>query len=616
MAFKGKSKNSKGNRVSNIPVNKNMTKNDYNKVNDGVFVYTGAISVAQLSKELNVPATNIIKFLFLKGKMVTLNQTLDDDLIGEVCLEFGYDFKKEKIVSEENFEDLEIVDDAKNLKERPPIVTIMGHVDHGKTTLIDTIRNSNIVATEAGAITQAIGAYQKEIKGKKITFIDTPGHEAFTQMRSRGASVTDIVIIVVAADDGVMPQTREAIDHANAAKVPIIIAINKIDKPGADSERVKQELMALNIVAEEYGGDTIFCEISAKKNIGIEELLENVLALAEMQELKANPNRYAMGTVLEAKLDKGEGAKATLLVQNGTLNTGDYVVVGAAYGRVRRMTNEYRAELKIAGPSTPVAIIGLTEVPVAGDKFMAFPTEKQAREIAEKRKLAKTKEELKSSNVPTTLEGFFEQIKEGEIQELPVIIRADNQGSAEAVKGALLNIQVEGIRINVLRATAGAITETDVLLASTSGAIIFGFNIRPDANVRKKAEEEKVEIRLHTIIYHLTEEVEAAMKGMLKPTYREQILGQAEIRKVISASKIGKIAGCMVINGVIKRDASCRLIRDGVVVYEGKINSLKRFQNDAKEVAENFECGLTIENFNDIKEGDIVEAYEMVEVKQ
>lgn len=615
MSFNNKKNKNKNTRVSNIPVNKGTNKNEFNKVNGGVFVYTGNISVAQLAKELNIPATNIIKFLFLKGKMVTLNQNLDDELIGEICLEYGYDFKKEKVVSEENFEEIEIVDDVKNLKERSPIVTIMGHVDHGKTTLIDTIRNSNIVATEAGAITQAIGAYQKEIKGKKITFIDTPGHEAFTQMRSRGASVTDIVIIVVAADDGVMPQTREAIDHARAAKVPIIIAVNKIDKPGADVERVKQELMNLNVVAEEYGGDTIFCEISAKKNIGIEELLENVLVLSEMLELKANPNRYALGTVLEAKLDKGEGAKATLLVQNGTLNSGDFVVVGAAYGRVRKMTNEYRTELKTAGPSTPVAIIGLTEVPVAGDKFMAFPTEKQAREIAEKRKLAKSQDEL-NKNSAGTLEDLYNRIHEGEIQEINVIIRADNQGSAEAVKGALQNIQVDGVKINVLRATAGAITETDVLLASTSNAIIFGFNIRPDAVVRKKAEEEKVQIRLHTIIYHLTEEVEAAMKGMLKPTYEEKVIGQAEIRKVIVASKIGKIGGAMVTSGVIKRDALCRLLRDGVVMYEGKINSLKRFQNDAKEVAVNFECGLTIENFNDIKEGDIVEAYEMVEVKR
>lgn len=615
MSFNGKNKKSKTTRVSNIPSNRNTNKNELNKVNGGVFVYTGDITVSQLSKELNVPATSIIRFLFMQGKMVTLNQNLDDELIGEICLEFGYDFKKEKVVSEENFEEIEIVDDPSSLKERSPIVTIMGHVDHGKTTLIDTIRNSNIVDTEAGAITQAIGAYQKEINGKKITFIDTPGHEAFTAMRSRGASVTDIVIIVVAADDGVMPQTKEAIDHARAAKVPIIIAINKIDKPGANVERVKQELMELDIIPEEYGGKNIFCEISAKKNIGIDNLLENVLLLAEMLELKANPNRYALGTVLEARLDKGEGAKATLLVQNGTLNAGDFVVVGAAYGRVRKMTNEHRAELKSAGPSTPVAIIGLTEVPVAGDKFMAFPTEKQAREIAEKRKLAKTIDERNSSG-GGTLEDLYNRIHEGEVQEINCIVKADNQGSAEAVKGALLNIQVDGVKINVLRSTAGAITETDVLLASTSNAIIFGFNIRPDAKIRAKAEEAKVDIRLHTIIYHLTEEVEAAMKGLLKPTYKEHITGQAEIRKVIVASKIGKIAGCMVTNGVIKRDSLCRLMRDGVVIYEGKLNSLKRFQNDAKEVAENYECGLTIENFNDIKEGDIVEGYEMVEEKK
>ncbi len=615
MSFNGKNKKSKTVRVSNIPSNRNTNKNELNKVNGGIFVYTGDITVSQLSKELNIPATSIIRFLFMQGKMVTLNQNLDDELIGEICLEFGYDFKKEKVVSEENFEEIEIVDDPSSLKERSPIVTIMGHVDHGKTTLIDTIRNSNIVDTEAGAITQAIGAYQKEINGKKITFIDTPGHEAFTAMRSRGASVTDIVIIVVAADDGVMPQTKEAIDHARAANVPIIIAINKIDKPGANVERVKQELMELDIIPEEYGGKNIFCEISAKKNIGIDNLLENVLLLAEVLELKANPNRYALGTVLEARLDKGEGAKATLLVQNGTLNAGDFVVVGAAYGRVRKMTNEYRAELKSAGPSTPVAIIGLTEVPVAGDKFMAFPTEKQAREIAEKRKLAKTMDERNSSG-GGTLEDLYNRIHEGEIQEINCIIKADNQGSAEAVKGALLNLQVDGVKINVLRSTAGAITETDVLLASTSNAIIFGFNIRPDAKIRAKAEEAKVDIRLHTIIYHLTEEVEAAMKGLLKPTYKEHITGQAEIRKVIVASKIGKIAGCMVTNGVIKRDSLCRLMRDGVVIYEGKLNSLKRFQNDAKEVAENYECGLTIENFNDIKEGDIVEGYEMVEEKK
>lgn len=602
------------NRQSNVSHNRKQ-KTDIHKVNGGVFVYSGTISVAELAKQLEIPATSIIKFLFLKGKMLTLNSNLDDELIGEICLQFGYDFQKETIVAEENFEELVIKDDPSLLKERPPVVTIMGHVDHGKTTLIDTIRNSNIAGGESGSITQAIGAYQKEYKGHKITFIDTPGHEAFTEMRSRGASVTDIVIIVVAADDGVMPQTIEAIDHAKVAKVPIIVAINKIDKPTANPERVKQELMSHELVPEEYGGDTIFVEISAKNKIGIENLLENLILVAELQELKANPKRYALGSVLEAKLDRGEGAKATLLVQNGTLKSGDFVVVGTAFGRVRRMTNEYRKELKSAGPSTPVSIIGLTEVPVAGDHFMAFETEKQAKEIAQKRKLAKEQADLHGSSA-MSLDDLYNRIHEGEVQEINCIVKADVQGSAEAVSGALLRLKVEGVKINVLRSTAGAITESDVLLASASNAIIFGFNVRPDAKVRAKAEEEKVEIRLHTIIYHLTEEVEAAMKGMLKPEFKEQVTGQAEIRQVIVASKIGKIAGCYVTTGVIKRDEPCRLIRDGIVVFEGKLGSLKRFANDAKEVATGYECGLTIENFNDVKVGDIVEGYEMVEIKK
>lgn len=609
-----KTKSDKNRRLSNVPFNKG-SRQEANKVNGGVFIYRGTLTLSELSKQLNIPAKDIIKFLFMKGKMFTLNSTLTDDLIGEICLEFGYDFKKEKIISEENFEEIEFVDDPSLLKERPPVVTIMGHVDHGKTTLIDTIRNSNIAGGELGAITQAIGAYQKDYKGRKITFIDTPGHEAFTAMRSRGASVTDIVIIVVAADDGVMPQTKEAIDHAKAANVPIVVAINKIDKPTANIERVKQELMAEGVVPEEYGGDTIFLEISAKQKIGIENLLENVCVLADILELKANPKRYAMGTVLEAKLDKGEGAKATLLVQNGTLKVGDYVVVGAAYGRVRRMTNEYKKDLKSAGPSTPVSIIGLTEVPVAGDHFMAFDNEKQARDIADKRRITKAESELHGSSA-LSLQDLYNRIHEGEIQEINVIIKADNQGSAEAVRGALMKIQVEGVKINVLRSTAGAITESDVLLASASNAIIFGFNVRPDAKVRAKAQEEKVEIRLHGIIYHLTEEVESAMRGMLKPEYEESVTGQAEIRQVIVASKIGKIAGCYVTSGTIKRDSLCRLLRDGIVVFEGKLGSLKRFANDAKEVQMGYECGLTIENFNDIKVNDIVEGYEMVEVKK
>ena len=613
MAKKGNNgKHGNSGRVSNFP---NGRHKEVNKVNGGIFVYTKALTVSELAEQLNVSASQIIKNLFMAGKMVTINTTLDDELIGQVCLEFGYDFKKEKVVSEENFEEVEIVDDPKDLVERPPVVTIMGHVDHGKTTLIDTIRKSNIVSTEAGAITQAIGAYQKEIHGKKITFIDTPGHEAFTAMRSRGASVTDIVIIIVAADDGVMPQTKEAIDHARAANVPIIVAINKIDKPGADPERVKSELMQLNIIPEEYGGDTIFVEISAKKNIGVDNLLENILVVAEMLELKANPSRYALGTVLEAYLDKGEGPKATLVVQNGTLNSSDYVVVGTAYGRVRRMTNEYKKILRTAGPSTPVSIIGLSEVPVAGDHFMAFPTEKQAREIAEKRKLAKVSSEMHGSSA-MSLEDLYNRIHEGEVQTINIIIKADLQGSAEAIKASLEKLNNDQVNINVIRSTAGAITESDVLLASASKAIIYGFNVRPDALVRSKAEEEGIEIRLHRIIYALIEEMEAAMKGLLKPEFEEKVLGQASVRQLFKVSKLGTIAGCMVTNGLIKRDSSIRLIREGIVVYEGKLASLKRYQNDAKEVQTGYECGLMIENYNDLKENDIIECYEMVEVKK
>ena len=613
MAKKGNNgKHGNSGRVSNFP---NGRHKEVNKVNGGIFVYTKALTVSELAEQLNVSASQIIKNLFMAGKMVTINTTLDDELIGQVCLEFGYDFKKEKVVSEENFEEVEIVDDPKDLVERPPVVTIMGHVDHGKTTLIDTIRKSNIVSTEAGAITQAIGAYQKEIHGKKITFIDTPGHEAFTSMCSRGASVTDIVIIIVAADDGVMPQTKEAIDHARAANVPIIVAINKIDKPGADPERVKSELMQLNIIPEEYGGDTIFVEISAKKNIGVDNLLENILVVAEMLELKANPSRYALGTVLEAYLDKGEGPKATLVVQNGTLNSSDYVVVGTAYGRVRRMTNEYKKILRTAGPSTPVSIIGLSEVPVAGDHFMAFPTEKQAREIAEKRKLAKVSSEMHGSSA-MSLEDLYNRIHEGEVQTINIIIKADLQGSAEAIKASLEKLNNDQVKINVIRSTAGAITESDVLLASASKAIIYGFNVRPDALVRSKAEEEGIEIRLHRIIYALIEEMEAAMKGLLKPEFEEKVLGQASVRQLFKVSKLGTIAGCMVTNGLIKRDSSIRLIREGIVVYEGKLASLKRYQNDAKEVQTGYECGLMIENYNDLKENDIIECYEMVEVKK
>ena len=581
------------------------------KVNGGVFTYTGAITVGELSKSLNIPVGDIIKFLFLQGKMITINTVLDDELIGTVCLEFGYDFEKKKIVAAENFEEVEINDDPSKLKPRPAVVTIMGHVDHGKTTLIDAVRNSNLVAGEVGGISQEIGAYQKEINGQKITFIDTPGHEAFTAMRSRGASVTDIVVLVVAADDGVMPQTIEAIDHAKAAGVPIIVAINKMDKPGADPNRVKNELMAHEIVVEDYGGDVIAVEISAKQKQNIDGLLEAILTVAEMAELKANPDRYALGTVLEAKLDKNEGPKATLLVQNGSLREGDYLVVGTGYGKVRRMTNEFKKVLQVATPSTPVSVIGIAEVPLAGDRFMAFPTEQEAREIALKRKQIKEAKEMNKSSA-ASLDDLFAKAKEGEMQNINIIIKADSTGSAEAVKSSLEKLSDEKIKINIVRATSGAITESDVLLASASSAIIYGFNVRPDAKTRAKAEEEKVEIRLHRIIYALIEEIQAAMKGMLAPTMVERVTGQAEVRRLFKVSKLGTICGCMIVDGSIKNNSPIRLLRDGVIVFEGKIASLQREKDQAKEVKKGFECGILLDGFNDVKENDIIEGYEMV----
>ena len=610
----GKKNNKPGyNREANVSTKVTSDK-VRTKVNGGVFTYTGAITVGELSKSLNVPVGDIIKFLFLQGKMITINTVLDDELIGTVCLEFGYDFEKKKIVAAENFEEVEIKDDPSKLKPRPAVVTIMGHVDHGKTTLIDAVRNSNLVAGEVGGISQEIGAYQKEINGQKITFIDTPGHEAFTAMRSRGASVTDIVVLVVAADDGVMPQTIEAIDHAKAAGVPIIVAINKMDKPGADPSRVKNELMAHEIVVEDYGGDVIAVEISAKQKQNIDGLLEAILTVAEMGELKANPDRYALGTVLEAKLDKNEGPKATLLVQNGSLREGDYLVVGTSYGKVRRMTNEFKKVLQVATPSTPVSVIGLAEVPLAGDRFMAFPSEQEAREIALKRKLIKEAKE-KNKTSAASLDDLFARAQEGKMQNINIIIKADSTGSAEAVKSSLEKLSNDNVKINIVRATSGAITESDVLLASASKAIIYGFNVRPDAKTRAKALEEKVEIRLHRIIYALIEEIQAAMKGMLAPTMVEQVTGQAEVRRLFKVSKLGTICGCMIVDGSIKNNSLIRVIRDGIVVHEGKIASLQREKDQVKEVKKGFECGILLENFNDVKEYDIIEGYEMVEEK-
>ena len=490
----------------------------------------------------------------------------------------------------------------------------MGHVDHGKTTLLDTIRKTNVVDGEAGGITQAISAYQVELNGSKITFIDTPGHAAFTEMRARGASITDIVIIIVAADDGVMPQTKEAIDHAKAANVPILVAINKIDKPDANPERVMTELAEYGLTPEEWGGDTIFTRISAKQGIGIEELLENILLVAEMQEYKANPSRYAMGTVIESRLDKQVGPIATVLIQNGTLRLGDPVVVGTSYGKVRTLKNDQGKEIMEADPSKPVEITGLSEVPEAGDRFMAFETEKQAHSVAEQRKVSQKQKDLKANDA-VSLDDLFNKIGEG-LKEINVIIKADVHGSAEAVKNSLEKIEVEDVRVNVIRSSVGGITESDIVLAKASNAIIVGFNVRPTNNIRDYAKENGVEIRLYNIIYKAVEEIEAAMKGMLEPVYEEKITGTAEVRQLFKFSKVGTIAGSYVTDGVIKRDAKARIIRDGVVVYDGDIGSVQREKDSAKEVKKGLECGITISNFNDIKVGDIIEAYEMVEIER
>ena len=595
---------------SNFPAKKETS-----VIKDGVISYEEGITVGELAEKLGQTPANVIKVLFLLGTMVTINSSLNDEQVELICLEYGCECEKHVPVDEVNFENIEVVDDEADLQPRCPVVTIMGHVDHGKTTLLDTIRKSAVVDGEFGGITQHIGAYQVEVNGKKVTFLDTPGHEAFTAMRARGAQVTDIVIIVVAADDGVMPQTKEAIDHAKAAGVPIVVAINKIDKEGADPERIKAEMAEEGLLPEEWGGDTVYCEISAKKKIGIEELLETLTVVAELADLKANPNRYAYGSVVEGKLDKGRGAVATLLVENGTLRASDPIVVGAAYGRVRQMLDDKGRVIKEALPGTPVEITGLNEVPVAGDKFMVFETEKQARSVGETRMKAKIEKD-RNSGAALSLDDLYSQIKEGQIIDLNIIVKADVQGTAEAVKASLEKIDVDGVRVNVIRSTVGAISESDVILASASQAIIYGFNVRPDAKVRNKAEEENVEIRLHNVIYKMVEEIETAMKGMLAPEYHEVITGQAEIRQVIKASKIGNIAGCYVTDGSIKRNCGIRLIRDGIVVYEGKLASLSRFKDDVKEVNAGFECGLNIENYNDIKEGDIIEGYVMEEVEK
>ncbi len=574
--------------------------------------YTDGITVGELAEKVGRSSTDIIKTLFMEGKAVTINTALDDETVELICI--GYDIEPTKIQErEEDSLEVDIVDDPASLQERPPVVTIMGHVDHGKTTLLDTIRKSKVAAGEAGGITQAIGAYQVNIDGRKITFLDTPGHEAFTAMRARGASVTDVAIIVVAADDGVMPQTREAVDHAKAAGVPIIVAVNKMDKPDANPDHVMQEMSELGIMPEEWGGDTIFVPTSARKGQGIDELLETILTVSDVLELKANPDRIASGSVIEAKLDKGRGPVATLLVQNGTLHQGDPVVVGTAFGKVRKMTDENGHELKSAGPSTPVEIIGLNDVPSAGDLFRNFTDEKEARTLAERRKRRKIESDRRKTSA-MTLEDLSSQIEAGEIKEIPIIIKADVQGSAEAVKSSMEKLEVGDVKVNVIHATAGAITESDIMLADASHAMIIGFNVRPDANIRKKAEEAGVEIRLHNIIYKATEEMELAMKGMLEPVYEDVTIGEAEVRETYKVSRIGTIAGCMITDGKAKATCNVRLIREGIVIYTGKLGSLQRFKDQAKEVVAGYECGLTIENYNDIKVGDTLEFFEAQEI--
>lgn len=551
----------------------------------------------------------------LLGVMATINQELDKDTIELIASEYGVETEEVIVLEETELEKYEEADKEEDLQIRPPVVTIMGHVDHGKTTLLDSIRKTKVVEGEAGGITQHIGAYQIEENGKKITFLDTPGHAAFTTMRARGAEVTDITILVVAADDGVMPQTVEAINHAKAVEVPIIVAVNKVDKESANPDRVMQELTEYGLVPEAWGGETIFVPLSALTGKGIDELVEMILLVSEVEELKANPNRQAKGTVIEAELDKGRGSVATLLVQTGTLNVGDPIVVGNTFGRVRAMVNDLGRRVKTAGPSTPVEITGLNDVPQAGDQFLVFKDEKTARSVGEAR-ASKQLEEQRSDKAKLSLDDLFEQIKQGDVKDINLIVKADVQGSAEALTAALQKIEVEGVKVKIIHTGVGAITESDIILASASNAIVIGFNVRPDGNAKSTAEAENVDIRLHRIIYKVIEEIEAAMKGMLDPEYEEKVIGQVEVRQTFKVSKIGTIAGGYVTDGHITRDSGLRLIRDGVVIFEGEVDVLKRFKDDVKEVSQGYECGITIKKYNDIREGDIIEAYVMQEIER
>ncbi len=582
-----------------------------------------SLSVAELARKLGREPSELLKKLLMLGAMVTINEELDQDTIELICADYGVEVEEEVRIDvtdlEIYFNDTEDAEEeeksTENLVERPPVITIMGHVDHGKTTLLDSIRNTKVTQGEAGGITQHIGAYQVENKGKKMTFLDTPGHAAFTTMRARGASVTDITILVVAADDGVMPQTIEAINHAQAANVPIIVAVNKMDKPAANPDRVMQELTEHGLVSEEWGGDAIFVPISALTGDGIDALLEMVLLVSEVAELKADPTIRARGTVIEAELDRGRGSVATLLVQNGTLHVGDPIVVGNTFGRVRAMISDVGRRVQLAEPSTPVEITGLSDVPKAGDRFVVFQDEKTARQIGEAR-AGEAIQEQRDVKTRITLDNLFDHMKQGEMKELNLIVKADVQGTVEAMAASLMKIEVEGVNVKIIHTGAGGINESDIALAAASNAIVIGFNVRPDVNAKRAADAEGVDIRQHRVIYQVIEEIESAMKGLLDPEFEEKIIGQAEVRETIMVSKIGTIAGSYVTDGKISRDAGIRIIRDNIVIHEGEIEALKRFKDDAKEIAKGYECGITIKKFDDIKEGDIIEAFVMEEIKR
>ena len=600
-------------KKKDIYKHKQKLQSNKNESHDDVIIYKEGMTVNDLANSLNVPSAELVKKLFLMGLVINVNQTISFEDAEVVLVDYNKKLVKEETTDITNFEEYIIDEDESLLELRAPVVTIMGHVDHGKTTLLDYIRDTHVASGEAGGITQHIGAYQVEIDGKKITFIDTPGHAAFTEMRARGAKITDIVIIIVAADDGVMPQTKEAIDHAKSANVPIIVAINKIDKGIGNVDRIMSEMSEYGLTPEAWGGDTMFVKISAQTGEGVKDLLDSIIALSEVMDLKANPNRYASGTVIESKLDKSVGSEVTLLIQNGTLRLGDPIVVGTAFGKVRTLKNSQGEDIVSALPSMPVTITGINKVPVSGDKFMAFETEKEARNVAIKREnILKNKRFVKKT---LSLEDLFDSIKEGK-KEINIVLKADVKGSEEAVKNSLEKINVEGVKVNVIRSGVGTITESDVVLANASNAIVIGFNVIPSSKTKEVAKEYNVDIRLYNIIYKVVEEIEAAMKGMLDPEYEEVVVGNAEVRQLFKFSKVGIIAGSHVVSGVIKNGSKCRLIRDGVVVYDGKINSLQREKDQAKEVKNGFDCGITLENYIDIKEKDIIETYEMKEVKR